>query len=560
MNIKNFNIHIFFERYWLFLPSLSAILLILSFYPFDFWRLGFVALVPLFYFVNFSNTISFYKIFWAGFFVGAVFSAILSFFTVIQFHWLPETYLFVWLARFSFIPITVIGGLSAGIAVLLYRKLRLNSFIDIFIGAALWVSVEWLNYNIFGGFHFGLLAYILHKTSFITLASAGGKFLLSFFVVLINIIIASILLWSRYGILYPNIYEKGRLKRPSANSLIIFFLSTKNIIFIFMSVILFFLVLYKTNELLLYNNPKNRDSTSSSFAIIQLQEKKSEPFGNFQNKEFKFKKLENALKLANNLNPDFIIYPFSPFDGLLSEKEESSILNHKAAVGDFDDFGKWVKNNINPNSIFITWNNVLRDGKIYNEYNFWKDGKQINYYQKRALFPFMDYTPDFSKKAGLYSTPFDVSPGIINQEVNLNGVKISGLLCSELNKQNLARIDSEWANIFLAIGSEAIFYGDIAGNFHTIIAQFTAVENNRPIVRANRFGPSSIIDNKGKILAKMDYGEEGILFEEIKYEKNQKKSLYGYVGDWGFMIIIFTFLTTMSIIKVKFRKLKNARE
>lgn len=549
------NIYNFFEKYWLFLPALSTVLLVVSFYPFDFWFLGFIALVPLFYFINFSNKIPFYKIFGAGFLVGAVFSAILSFFTLIQFHWLPETYLFTWMVRLSFIPVMIIGGVFAGAAVVLYRKFRLGLLIDIFIGAAIWVSIEWLIYTIFFGFHFGLLAYVLHKTPLITLASVGGVFFISFLVVLINIFITSILLWSRYNILYPEIYERGRAKHPSDNPLIIFFFSTKRIIFIFLTAFLITGIIYEINKFYLYGEEKNTDS--ASFAIIQIQDREGVgAFGEFQNNEFSFEKLEKLIKSVNNFKPDFIIYPFSPFNGLLSEKKEAMFFDREAIVGNFENFGKWTEKNVHFDSVFITWNNVFRKGQSYNEYNFWQSGKQIAYYQKRALFPFMDYTPDFAKRIGLYSTPFDASAGLIDQKISFGNLKISNLLCSEVDKSTLAKKDSKWANILLAIGSEAIFTDSIASNFHIIISQFRAAENNRPLIRANRLGPSAIIDNKGKILAKLDYGKEGVLFKKIEYKINPKHTVYSYIGDWGFMGMIWLFLIIVLILKYS----KNLRK
>lgn len=543
------NIYDFFEKYWFFLPALSVVLLVLSFYPFDFWFLGFIALAPLFYFINFSNKISFYKIFGAGFFVGAIFSMVLSFFTLIQFHWLSETYLFAWLVRLSFIPIMIIGGVFAGAAVVLYRKLRLGSLIDIFIGAAVWVSIEWLIYNIFSGFHFGLLAYILHKTPLVSLASVGGVFFVSFLVVLVNIFITSILLWSRYSILYPKAYEKDQNKHLLYNS---FFLSVRKIIFIFVPVILIIGVIYNVNNFYLHNPKSGTDF--ASFTVIQIKNRETEAFGEFQNNEFSFKKLEKLIGLVNNLKSDFIIYPFAPFNGLLAEKKETPVFDREAIVGNFENFGKWVQKNINFNSVFITWNNVFRGNQPYNEYNFWQGGKQIAYYQKRELFPFMDYTPDFSKQMGFYSTPFDASAGSMGQKISFGNLKISNLLCSEVDKSTLAIKDSKWANMFLAIGSEAIFTDSIAGNFHIIISQFRAAENNLPIIRANRLGPSAIIDNKGKILAKLDYEKEGILFKKIEYEINPKRTIYSYIGDWGFMSAVWVFLIIVLILKFSSKK------
>ena len=108
----------------------------------------------------------------------------------------------------------------------------------------------------------------------------------------------------------------------------------------------------------------------------------------------------------------------------------------------------------------------------------------------------MDYTPDFAKRIGLYSTPFDASAG---NRPKISFVILKSVICFVPRWINQhSQKDSKWANILLAIGSEAIFTDSIASNFHIIISQFRAAENNRPLIRANRLGPSAIIDNKGK--------------------------------------------------------------
>lgn len=534
------NIYNFFEQHWLILPLASAFLLTLTFYPFDFWFLGFFALVPLLYFVTFSKNISIYKIFGAGFSVGFLVTVTLSFFTLIQFHWLPEAYLFSWMVRLSFILIAIVSGFFAGLAVISYRYLRLNSPLDIFTGAAIWIVTEWLINIIFKGYHLGLLAYALHKTPLVGLAAIGGVHFVSFLVILANAFIVSILLWSRYRILYPEIYQQRISQTLSKNPFVIFFYSTKRIIFVFLITFSIIGVIYWLNNIYLSNGEEN--SESKSFALIQLQERKTGAFGEFQNNRFYFQKLENLINSANNLKPDFIIYPFSPFIGVLSAEENPEI--------NLKNFSDWVQKTVNDDAVFITWNNVFRDKQFYNEFNFWQGDKQIAYYQKRILFPFMDYTPNFSKKIGLYTTPFDAKAGPINQKIELNGFKIGNLICSEIYKPIISKMDSRWANILLALGSEAIFVDDIAGNFNIIVSQFRAAENNLPIIRGSRFGPSAIINSQGKILAKLDFGKEGVLFKKIEYQLNPQRTLYGYIGDWGFMGGIWMFLIIVLIIKI----------
>ena len=308
-----------------------------------------------------------------------------------------------------------------------------------------------------------------------------------------------------------------------------------------------------------YLSDDNKQISSIRIAIIQDAEREESIFGEFKNEIFYFERLEEILKETSINNPDVIVYPFAPFDGVLSiDKNPGVVFNKNILVGDKESFGQWLKGKIQPEVVFITWNSVFRDGEFYNEYNFWKNGELINYYQKRGLFAFMDYTPQWSQKVGIFSTPFDVSPGEDNQTINLNGIVTGNLLCSEVSKQELARKDSlSGVDIFFAIGSEAMFKDSVAGQINIISAQFRAIENNHPIVRANKFGPSAIIDNHGKELGRLEFNEKGILVKDIKYTKEAPKTLYTQTGNSPFIVLLTIFVLIGIFRKFKYRKLKT---
>ena len=184
----------FFEKRWFILPVVSALLLILSFYPFNLWFLNLVAFAPFFYFINLQ--IPRRKLFWGGFLFGAVFSFSLNYFTVIQFHWLPETYLFKSIINLSFIPLSLIGALVAGLIAVLYKTLRSRNLVfNVFIFAAVSVAAELFLNFIFGGYFLGMLP--LTADTFqpmIRLASVGGMFFVSFLMYSANGFLGQLLL------------------------------------------------------------------------------------------------------------------------------------------------------------------------------------------------------------------------------------------------------------------------------------------------------------------------------------------------------------------------------
>ena len=518
----------FYEKHWWFLPFFSALLLTLSFYPFDFWFLGFIALVPLFYFVNFSAKISLSKIFRGGFIVGAIFSLFLSFFTLIQFHWLPETYLFVWLVRLSPLLIAIMSGLVVGSALAGYKKLALNRLIDIFTLASFSVLIEIIDSKIFFGFNNGLLAYITHHLPFIMALSAIiGVIGVSFIVNLTNAFIAFFIWRPDYG---------------------------KKIIFSgLISLTILFLINFLNQY---YLNGGESDYLSKKFAIVQNADRQN-IFGSFQNSQFSFPKAEYLINSAVSSKADFIIYPFSLINGYLADdlsKVENEGLK-RAIVGDEKGLGEWIAEQTTDSQlIFINWINVVRGDKLYPEMLFWQNEKQISYYQKRKLFPFMDYTPEIFKKIGLFTTSVDAfaspSSGGLAVEMPNNDVRFGPMICSEIFKSEISRRDAFYSNVFISIGSEAMFGNEIPGKWNLIVSQFVAAANNRPLVRANILGGSALISDKGKLIKHSGFNKTGVLVGEIKYKKSPKNTLYSYFGDLPFIFIILIFLSSIICLKL----------
>ncbi|MDP3052952.1 MAG: nitrilase-related carbon-nitrogen hydrolase [bacterium] len=520
-------LNLFFEKYWFFLPFFSALLLILSFHPFDFWFLGFVALVPLFYFLNFSEKISLSKIFWGGFIVGVIFSSFLSFFTLFHFHWLPETYLFVWLVRLSPLLISLISGVIVGLVLLGYKRLASNKIIDIFVLASLSVLIEIIHYKIFSGFDNGLLAYTAHNLTYlIRLSSLVGIFGISFIITLVNVFIV-------FFILRPD-YRK------------------KIAYLFFAGLTIFFLISFSNNH---YLDGGSNDYHSAKFAIIQNSDKKN-IFGFFssKNNHFYFPGAERLIAQVMPSEPNFLIYPFSPFNGHLAiDKTEIKDEGLKKTIaGEAKDFGEWVAKQIDSKTIFVNWVNVVRDDNLYPEIIFLKGKDFIANYQKRELFPAMDYTPEVFKKIGLFVTSVDASPASTGNSpvVEIGDVKFGPLVCSEIFKSELGRKSAFQSNIFLSIGSEAMFVGKTPGEWSLIVSQFIAAANNRPLVRANIFGASAFINEKGKVIEKMDFEKTGVLIKDMKYKKSPKNTLYSYFGDWPFILLILLFLSSITIPKL----------
>lgn len=494
--------HVLHER-WFILPALSGALLVLSFHPFNVWPLGFIALVPLYYFVA-AYRHSRWRIFLGGGIAGGLFAFCLSYFTIIQFHWLPEAYLFVGAVRLAVVPITLLGAAVCGVAMLVYAELRSHSlFLNTSVGAAVYVLSELSLQAIFGGYYLATLGYIaVPLTPLLGFAALGGGALLSFVVAWVNTLIVELL-------------ARGR---PAVREIILLLAGVAGAAA---------LLVGQTYYL---RTPQTGDV---SVALIQAGVRTEGHFGKVAGSRFIFPWLGQTLEAAAQRDPALIVYPFSPVEGALYRTHQP--LNKNVLVASESQFGAFLNDHVPPASAVLTWN-TLYDGNFYNEYQLWRGGAVESEYQKRDLFPFMDYTPYWAQRIGLYSTPFDVSAGDDNLPV-LNGMPLGALVCSEVHNTALARADARRAPLIIAVGSEAMFVDDVASNFSLKAAQLRAAENNTPVVRGNVLGPSAIIARDGSLIAYAPSRKEAILNADIPLFE-PRMTLYNLLGLWPILLLM----------------------
>lgn len=481
----------FFEKRWLVLPLFSAFFIILSLYPFRVPFLVFIAFIPFFYFVNFSATLSFRKIFWGGAAAGVIIFFTLSYSTVTQFKWIPEAYLFEYIFHILFIPLALIGGFISGFFLLFYRFLRTHNIFFNFFLMGLTVITEIILSWIFGGYYFFTLASTVVDIPFLMrLAGLGGMFLISLAIYFTNAIFVLFLLAR----------TRADVKKVSIITLA------------------FFVILAISSGGILSQKEQNDlgETKPLKIALIQDLDKKEGAFGKTEEDgSFRFEGLETRLREAAAHNPDIIVYPFSPVNGAFVEDASPPVFNKGVLAVRTEVFAQWLEERVPPETLVITWDSVYRNSAFYNEFTYWKDGAIVERYAKRDAFPFFDYTPRWAQNLGLFSTPFDTIAGDNDGIVSLPEGVFGNILCSEVNTQKLAREDARKVSLLFSLGSEAAFADDVASAFTLANARFRAVENGVFVVRGNRFGPSAIISPEGKIITKMSFGEEGVLATTI---------------------------------------------
>ena len=495
------------KEVWWALPAASAALLVLAFHPFNLWPLAFIALVPLYYFVAAYPARSSREVFIGGFITGSVFALSLSYFTVVQFRWIPEAYLFSGIVHFGFIPIGLLGGLlCGGFCTLAYRLLRTQSILlNILAGAAAYTAGEMLLYMLCGGYYFAMLGYTAAPIPFfVSFAAVSGAFMVSFLVALINSAIAEGL-----------VCIHNDAPRYS-----------KTVLVIALAVI----GIYGLNMWYL-NSPT---AIHGEFTVVTLQTASRDAvgFGGVNGKNFSFPALEQRLRSSGQSVPDLLIYPFSPVEGALYEGEKPS-LNKNILVASRSSFLAWTTPLLPASTTLMVWTTLYKDAKFYNVFEFVQKGKLASEYRKRYIFPFIDYTPQWAQRLGFYTTQVDMSTGE-DFPLTVAGIRAGAMLCSEIHKQSLARADAHDSLLLISAGSEAVFVDGVASEYSLKAAQFRAAETNLPAVRANILGPSAIIDRNGSVAARLNRGNTGELRGTLEL-REPHRTLY---VAWGSMPLV----------------------
>ncbi len=471
------------------LPVASAVLYVLSLPPYTFFYLSFVAWVPLFFAFLWSDSKK------EAFFVGVSFALVLFGIQLVSlvsgFRWLPDLWLFAMVAKgfmyLLWVGVTVLTGIFS---VAVYWMLRRCSS-----GPCL-VVVAFLSYLIYA---------LTLKVFFFNIPF----FSLTYAVIELDAFSA---VYARWG------FEVTAFSVFVINMLL-FFLCRKK----YKSALVGFTVLLLFFGLTVWlagGEVSESSDQSIQIAIIQDASRDRESlYGRVQDGKFSYPKLEEYVSqiVQQASGTDMIIYPLAPWDGILLPDESSNrYFPGDVSVAVFQD---WVRRYIPPGIVFVTWHVTAENGRFYNDIGYWYPDGRYQRYRKEKLFPFLDYTPQWMLDRGIVSLPYDASAGNDNTPFLYNGGRIGGLVCSEVMDTQIAKKQATENDILLAIGSESFVIDKTVSQYNYLNTKMRALETGKTIVRANKFGPSAVIDGNGKVRAYVPYGKEEILYSSISLSR-----------------------------------------
>ncbi len=357
---------------------------------------------------------------------------------------------------------------------------------------AAWVAFEGLVSRWpFGGFSWGELGYAMHNIAPMrSLAAAGGIPLVSFVVVLVNVMIASALRGDR----------SARLRLAcGAVALIV-------------AVAMWFVAwprMHATGQLrvaMLQGNDINRDLTDAEIASFTLP--------------------RQHFTLADSLRGryDLIVFPESAFhpqyinDPLITSRLIEYAHRFHAAV---------LANGIADASD----NRVLNRDVLYD-----RNGTLQGTYEKRHLVPFGEWVPWRSTLQryihALDRIPRDFQPGTQSGVFTVDGHRIATLICFESAFAPLARAGANAGAQLLVVSTNNRSYRRSANSAqHIALGQMRAAETGREVLHASVSGATAVIDDRGAVRYRTQmFHNEAVTTEAIT---RSGSTLYMRTGDWA---------------------------
>jgi apolipoprotein N-acyltransferase len=482
---------------------LSVLLYGLSFPKFSLSLGGFFFLVPLLYLVQSGKVRKAFLLFWS-----------FSFFSfLLILYWIPNV-------------MVQYGGMSQTLGLL--GIIGLAAFLSVFSGFAgslikrshlfvipfIWISKDLVVEKIFGGFPWCLTGYSqFNNTFFIQVAELGGIHLISFLLILFNVL------------LYRLITDKDKKYAGAA--------------------ILVILVSVYTSGYFLYqmNQSKIADLPVHQAGIIQPNTN-----NDFMLQSKKRRILDRLFAESKELvsqGAEFIIWP----------EHTVSIypMQNPGYKYQFMRFASQYK------PILAGFTDRQGYQKIYNSMLlFEKTG--IKKYNKVHLAPFGEYIPGrkllfFVKR--IVDEIGDFTPGAAPLNLLINGHPTATPICYEIIFPQLVRDFVAGGSELIITASNDSWFGVTSAPFqHLAMAVFRSIENRRYILRSTTNGVSGVIAPSGKIVYRSPHSKEDHFLASFKYIKYRTFfNCCGYLFPYlCVLLMIFYFMPPAALRGVAFYK------
>lgn len=168
--------------------------------------------------------------------------------------------------------------------------------------------------------------------------------------------------------------------------------------------------------------------------------------------------------------------------------------------------------------------------------------EKMQRYDKIHVIPFGEFVPleKYLKGIiGLFSIPMSsFEPGSLHQPLfDIDNILMAPFVCYDIAYQDyLIHEALPAAQLLVVVSNDAWFKHSIAADQHLQIAQFRALEVNRPVIFSNNSGISAIIDNEGQVKARLPTFETKVLTGHIRLVRGD--TIWTQLGGDQYWIIL----------------------
>ncbi len=519
----------------LLLAVLAAILLVLAFPNFDLWFLAWVALVPLLFAVEREKD-SIVKssilgwVFGTVFFSGACWWLTFSFTT---YGGMPT-----WLACILLVTITGIVGIFPAIFAAAFSiVLKRCGVYGILSAPFLWTAQEFLRGSLADtswdaiGYSQSFVSHLIQTAQF------GGVYLVGFWIVLFNAVIA---LNSFY--LLRLFTEKYTETDQIAN---------KKVVYVSLLIALIITPFFSLPNL--YSIKPTDDIDQSRVVVVQA----NVPM-NGLNEEKWLRLRQRHIELAEaelrklksqptngDRQPTTVIFPESPMNFTYGEDAE-----FRRFIGDF----------ARRNDVSVLFNSAELNPAGENYFNsavmINAQGAKIGQYDKIHLVPFGEFAPVPSPiKPFIPTLVGSFQPGENYNLFPVGDAQAGVMICYESHFPSLSReFAKRGADVLIEMTNDG-YLGDTGVlRQHLAGAIFRAIETNRPVIRATNVGITAYINERGKVSDAADVYTEATRVWTVS-KSDGKQTFYVKYGDWfawlclivSIGLLIFSFLSKKNL-------------
>jgi apolipoprotein N-acyltransferase len=465
---------------------LSALLLELSFAPFNQVYTAFFALLPFLYVLEKTKN---------GFLVGLIWGVFYSIFSI---HWLAlNTGTFPWLATLSMLLGSVFLALNYAFIGMFFKMIqRKDATLALLFFPFIWTAVEFL--RSFGTFGFPWLSLghsQAYNTVYVQIADIGGVYTVSFLLLITNLF------------LFLLIKEFSR-KRLFALILI--------------------LILPFTYGAIMLSSDLNSNK-ELNFRIVQPNIPAKEKWLP-ENRLPILTKLDSMSRTENEFHPDVIVWPETAVPYYLRSSiyfthvlNQCSVdMNATLITGALDYYyPDDAERYSSTNTIFVfepensTFNNEI--------------------YDKLHLVPFGEFTPGGEFFSWLNNMEYGQSEFKHRNyrkplKMTADSILFSPMVCYDSVFPHTLRSFAKQGSEYNILITNDIWFGRSMGPYqHAAIAIVRAVETRKPLIRSANAGISMFIDEKGRVLDRLPLYTTGIL--DGKLAASRYMSTYVKTGN-----------------------------